>query len=161
MHNGNPVQMAGLAQKMAKMLFLDCPPNYHCGGPAYAALESMDTILALMGIGIAMIQKRGNDSTEAFQSEVLNNAIEGPGIYNTYIQHKSQILAGALHAMVCDIRTLDTRECREVTENALLSLLQWYFHKTGADLKDFWVKLEAMTHDELIQLEKGFTQKGA
>lgn len=160
MHVGHPVQMAGLAQKMAKMLFMDCPPNYYCGGPAYAALESLDAILALMGIGIAMIQRKGGPDTLEYQKEVRQNAVEGPGIFNTFVQHKSQILAGALHAILCDIRTRETRECKEVTENALLSILQWHFHKSGVKPEDFWKKVVLMNHDELIQLEKAPVSKG-
>lgn len=148
----HPVQMAGLAQKMAKFLFLDCPPNYACGGPAYAALASMDAILSLMGVGIAMIQRQGGN-TDEFQKHVKETCVAGEGILGTYVQHKSQVLAGALHAILCDLKTRNPRECREVTENALLAVLQWYLKKTKTDPKTFVEKILKNDHDELEQLE--------
>lgn len=153
MNPTHPVEMAGLAQKMAKFLFLDCPPNYSCGGPAYAALTSMDAILSLMGIGIAMIQRQGGGNTEEYQKYVKESAVTGEGILSTFVQHKSQVLAGALHAILCDLRTRNPRECREVTDNALLAVIQWYLKKTRTDPKAFIGRILKNDHDELEQLE--------
>lgn len=154
MQPGHPVQIASIAQKMTKMLFLDCPANYNCGGPAFAALASMDAILTLMGVGITMIQRSGGGTSEEYQKFVKASAVEGSGILSTYVQHKSQILAGALHAVLCDLKTQKTRECREVTENALLAAIQWFLKKTQTDPKVFIEKILASDHDELEQLEK-------
>jgi len=156
----HPVQMAGLAQKMAKMLFLDCPPNYICGGPAYAALVSMDSILTLMGCGIAMIQRAGGN-TEPFQKFVKESAVTGDGILTTFTQHKSQVLAGALYALLCDFKTRQPRECCESTENALLATIQWFLKKSGTSPKRFAERILGENHDELEQLERELEPKKA
>lgn len=153
MNPTHPVQMAGMAQKMAKFLFLDCPPNYQCGGPAYAALVSMDAILGMMGIGIAMIQRKTGESSDDYQQYVRESAVSGNHIFSTFVRHKSQILASALYAILCDVRTQKLRESPEVAENALLSAVQLFLKKTGTDRAAFIKKIEAGEHDELEQLE--------
>jgi hypothetical protein len=146
--------MAGLAQKMLRILALNCPPNYHCGGPAYAATSAVDNILHLMGIGVALLQReeRGDDMAD-FQERVRHDAVCGGGIINQFVQHKSQILSASIHSVIADLRRNKLRECEEVTEEALLSVLEWYFKKTGSSMDAFLTKLKAGGHDELIQLE--------
>lgn len=150
----NDMQIAALAQRAAKILNLDCPPNYHCGGPVYAALAAFDTILQTMGIGIALLQRQGALDTTAYQKHIREHAVLGDGVLSGHVQHKSQILSSALLAVLCDLRQKELRESHEATEHALLATLQWYFEKTKTSKEDFWKKLNAWDHDELIQLEK-------
>jgi hypothetical protein len=154
MDSRHPIMMAGLAQKMLRILALNCPPNYHCGGPAYAATSAVDNILHLMGIGVALLQREErNDDMKEFQGRVIKDAVCGSTIINQFVQHKSQILSAAIHSVVSDLRRNKLRECEEVTEEALLSVLEWYFKKTGSSIDLFVEKLKNGGHDELIQLE--------
>lgn len=153
-HDGNHFQMATVAQKMVNILALNCPPNYHCGGPAYAAVASMDEILHLMGIGVTMLQRRGNDKNEAFEKGVHEHAVLKQSILGGFVQHKSQIVAGAIRAIMYDPRGKKLREPEPVAEAALLSVVEWYLYKTGRSKDDFVKKLKESTRDELIQLEK-------
>src|SRR3990172_4053644 len=121
------MRLAGVAQKMVKILSLDCPPNYACGGPAYAALQALDSILHLMGFGCAFLQKLGVTDTSEYQKFVRKHAVLQSTVVGGLIQHKGQILSGALHAILCDFKTAQFRECPEATENALFSVLEWYF----------------------------------
>ncbi len=151
------VQMAGVAQKLVNILFFNCPSNYECGGPAYAAQVSLDTILHLMGIGIAFLHKQQQrDSHQAeYEKHIWQEAVSSNSILKGLVQHKSQILGSALYSIMANIREQDLRESPEVTEEALLMLLQYYFEKSGASKEEFWNRLQKMDHDELIQLEKG------
>lgn len=150
----NHLQMATVAQKMVNILALNCPPNYHCGGPAYAASSAMDAILHLMGIGVTMLQSRSNEGNEAFEKSVQEHAVYKQSILGGYIQHKSQILAGALHSVFSNPRERGLREPEPISEAALLSLIEWYLFKAGIPKESFIEKLKASNHDELIQLEK-------
>ncbi len=153
-HDSSHFQMATVAQKMVNILALNCPPNYHCGGPAYSAVAAMDSILYLMGIGVTMLQRRNNEKVEAFERSVHEHAVPKQSILGGFIQHKSQIVAGALHAVLTNPREKKLREPEPVTEAALLSTVEWYLHKTGRSKDDFMKKLKESTHDELIQLEQ-------
>jgi hypothetical protein len=148
-----PIAMAGIAQKMVNILHFNCPANYQCGGPAEAAHSSMDAILHLMGVGVAMLQRKQHYDTSDWQRYVRDSAVAGEGVLEGFVQHKSQILSGALYAVLADTRRKDTRECEEVSEKALLSLLQWFCGKTGITKEDLLNKMDG-THDELIQMEK-------
>lgn len=149
------ILMAGEAQKMLSILAMQCPPNYHCGGPAYAATTSVEGILHLMGIGVTMLQRATKGGEEDwFEKMVREQAVTGSGILDQFMQHKSQILAGALHVILADLKRGQLREPEEVNEKALLSLLEWYFQKTKTDPEEFFQKLKQGGHDELIQLEK-------
>lgn len=152
-HDGNHFQMATVAQKMVNILALNCPPNYHCGGPAYSAVAAMDTILHLMGIGVTMLQRRGNDNNEEFEKNVHEHAVPKQSILGGFVQHKSQIVAGALHAVLANPREKKLREPEPIAEAALLSTVEWFLNKTGRTKDDFVKKLKESTHDELIQLE--------
>lgn len=148
-----PIAMAGVAQKMVNILHFNCPPNYQCGGPAEAAHASMDVILHLMGVGMAMLQRKQHYDTEEWQKYIRSSAVNGEGIIEGFVQHKSQILSGALYAVLANPRVKTTRECEEVSEKALLTLLQWFFEKTKLTKEELFNKLDG-SHDELIQLEK-------
>lgn len=148
------IQMASVAQKMASILALNCPPNYHCGGPAYAAVSAMDTILHLMGIGVSMLQRKGAERDEEFEKFVHQHAVLKKEILGGFVQHKSQILAGAIHAVVANRRGMTFREPPQVTEAALLAVIEWYVQKSGISKDEFCKRLKADTYDELIQLEK-------
>jgi hypothetical protein len=153
-HDGSHFQMATVAQKMVNILALNCPPNYHCGGPAYSAVASMDAILHLMGIGVTMLQRRGNDRNEAFEKSVHEHAVPKQSILGGFVQHKSQIVAGAIYAVLSNPREKKLREPEPIAEAALLSAVEWFLHKTGRSKDEFARKLKESTHDELIQLEK-------
>ena len=154
-HAPHPVQLAGIAQKMINILFINCPANYQCGGPAYAAQNALDSILHLMGIGVAMLQRqRRADDMSAFERQMRHDAVCGNSILKGFVQHKSQVLGSGLYSLLANIREKSFRESDEVTEEALLMIMQYYFHKTGASKEDFWKRLQTMDHDELIQLEK-------
>lgn len=150
-----PVQMAGVAQKMVNILFFTAPSNYECAGPAYAAQVALDTILHLMGIGVAFLQRgRRREGMEEYEKALWHDAVTGGSIMKQFVQHKSQILSGALYSILANIREKEFRESPEATEEALLSLMQYYFHKSGASKEEFWNRLSKMDHDELIELEK-------
>lgn len=150
-----PVQLAGVAQKMVNILFFNCPADYACGGPAYAAQSGLDTILHQMGIGVAILQhKGGHGGMGEYEQHLRKTAVTGSSIMSAFIQHKSHILAAALHAVMASNRDKVFRENGEVTREALLMLLQYYFDKSGDSKEDFWKRLLTNSHDELIQLEK-------
>jgi len=147
--------MAGIAQRMLRILALNCPPNYHCGGPAYAATSAVDTILHLMGIGVAMLQRSGRDeSVEHFEKYLRENAVSGDTVIDQFMQHKSKILSSAMHCVLSDLRRKKFRECDEVTEQAMLSVMQWYFEKSKTDPKEFMKKLANGGFNDLVELEK-------
>lgn len=151
----HPIMMAGIAQKMLRILALNCPSNYNCGGPAYAATSAVDSIMHLMGIGQSLLQRQGREvDTEGFEKHIRENAVCGDSLIGQFVQHKSQILAGGMHCILSDLRHKTLRECEEITEEALLSVMQWYFDKTGASPDEFMKRLAKGDHDELIQLEK-------
>lgn len=149
------IQMAGVAQKMVNILAFNCPPTYRCGGPAFAAQVSLDSILHIMGVGVALLQrgKHGHDTTD-YEKFIKENAVCGPSMMKGFVKHKSQILGGALHAITTNIRSNEFRECPEVTEEAMLMLVQWYLQKSGIPIQDFVKKLEAGDHDQLTELDK-------
>lgn len=150
-----PVQLAGVAQKMVNILFFNCPADYACGGPAYAAQSGLDTILHQMGIGVAILQHKGaNTGMGEYEKHLRKMSITGPSIMSAFIQHKSHILGAALQSVMASNRDQTFRENPEVTREALLMLLQYYFDKSGDSKEDFWKKLLENSHDELIQLEK-------
>lgn len=152
---GHPIMMAGIAQRMLRILALNCPPNYHCGGPAYAATSSVDTILHLMGIGVAMLQRSGRDAgIVEFEDYIKKNAVSGDTVIDQFMEHKSKVLSAAMHCILADIRRDQFRECDEVTEDALLTVMQWYLKKSGTSMEDFTKKLEKGGYDNLEKLEK-------
>lgn len=157
MEQASHIQIAGIAQKMLTILELNCPDNYNCGGPAYGAVAATETILHRMGIGTSMMLRRSTNPEYMleFQKEIRRSAVTGNTILGEFSQHKSQILSTALYSLLFDVRRGTLRECDEVTEKALLTVLEWYFSKSGADRRAFWKKLQEGGHDELIQLEKG------
>lgn len=149
------IQIAGVAQRMANILAFSCPPNYRCGGPSFAAQVSLDSILHIMGVGQAILQKSlRDDGKEEFERIVKEGAICGPSMMKSFVKHKAQILSGALHTVVANIRTNEFRECPEVTEEAMLSLVEWYLKKSDTASKEFCKKLSEGGHDQLIELEK-------
>lgn len=155
MQPGHPIMMAGIAQRMLRILALNCPPNYHCGGPAYAATSAVDAILHLMGIGVAMLQRTGRDeSVEHFEKYLRENAVSGDTVIDQFMEHKSKILSSAMHCVLSDLRRKKFRECDEVTELALLSVMKWYFKKSGMDPKEFVKKLDKGNFDYLETMEK-------
>jgi len=150
-----PIMVAGVAQKMANILAFSCPPNYVCAGPAYAAQSALEDILHILGVGITIIQRGAKISNmEEFQKEIWENTVCGESMMQSFIQHKSQILASALHSVLYSSREKEFRECGDVTEEALLMLMQYYFTRSGVSKEDFWKKLMVNNHDELEQLEK-------
>lgn len=153
------IQIAGVAQRMANILAFSCPPTYRCGGPSFAAQIALDTILHIMGVGQAVLQKTGkSEASDKFEASVKEGAIAGSSMIKGFVKHKSQILAGALHTMVIDLRTEQFRECPEVTEEAMLSLVEWYLRKSGSTKEEFMKKLDEGGHDQLVELDKSETQ---
>lgn len=146
------VQLATIAHNVLTALYFTCPPNYACGGPAYAAHASMDSILHLMGIGVPMLQRGPFDSRE-YQKGVRRQAVGKDSVITGYVEHKSQILSEALRSILFDHRQGQPREEGEVIQKALLQVLQWYFSKAGLDPEKFIARLRDETHDELIQSE--------
>src|SRR3972149_1828797 len=137
-HAPHPIMMAGIAQKLLNVLFLNCPPNYACGGPAFGAIAATDKILQLMGIGVTMLQRRGEWDTASFQEHVRHGAVTSSSIIPGFIRHKSQILSGALHSILANPIVGGLREPEPVTEEALMSVLEWFFAKTGSNPEAFW-----------------------
>ena len=156
-HAPHGIQVAGIAQKMTNILAFSCPPNYRCGGPSYAAQVSIDTILHIMGVGVAILQGRALSDTEEFEKHVKEGAVCGPTMLKAFVKHKSQILSGALHSVLCNLRTNTFRECPEVTEEAMLSLVEWYLQKSGQPKDEFLKKLDEGGHDQLTELDKSET----
>lgn len=149
------ILMASTAQKMVSLLALNCPSNYNCGGPAYGAAILCDTLLQLMGVGTAVVTRRSRtiDTTE-FQKRIRKEAVSGDSVLGKYFQHKAQIVAGSVHAILYDLREEKIREHPEVLEKAMLSIVHWYLEKSGTSLEDFTKKLLAGGHDELFQIEQ-------
>lgn len=155
MSSPREIQIAGVAQKLLTNLFFNCPANYHCGGPAYGALATLDTILHLMGVGVAVLQQQGAEkgAMAEYEKQVRAESVCGTSILGGFMQHKSQILAGSLHAILVNSREKRFRECPEVTEKAMLMLVQYYLDKSGTSKEEFWQKVLKADHNELTQLE--------
>jgi hypothetical protein len=151
------IKIAGVAQRMANILAFSCPPNYRCGGPSYAAQVSIDSILHIMGVGVAVLQLKRLSSVETIETHVKEGAVCGPSMLKAFTKHKSQILGGALHSVMTNIRTSELRECHEVSEEAMLMFVEWYLQKSGTK-GEFLKKLEEGGHDQLVELDKTESQ---
>lgn len=148
------LSMAGTAQKMLMILNMQCPANYECGGSAYAGVAAVDNILHLMGIGIGMLRPaRDNPHVQAFEKHVRESAVAGDSIVGKMVDHKSQIVAGALHSILVELRTKTFREPPEAVEKAVLSLLQWYLAKSGLTKEALLAKVDQPEYDCLQQME--------
>jgi len=147
------IQMASFAHNMLSILYYTCPSNYQCGGPSYAATNAVDAILHLMGIGVPMFTRHGPVDTSDFEKSIRDHAIKKESLLGGYVEHKSQILSGALHTMLFDTRRKELREDQEVTESSILSVVQWYLKKTGVNKESFIKRLQEESHDTLTQME--------
>jgi hypothetical protein len=143
---------------MTNILAHSCPPNYRCGGPSYAAQTATDSILHIMKVGMAILQHRRTGDTSIIETFAKDGAICGPSMFKAFTRHKSQILGGALHSIIANIRTGGLRECPEVSEEAMLMLVEWYLQKSGTKADEFLKKLDAGGHDQLVELDKTESQ---
>jgi hypothetical protein len=155
-HAPHGIQVAGVAQKMTSILAFSCPANYRCGGPSYAAQVAIDAIMHIMGVGVPILQNKRLSDTDAIEQHIKENAVCGPSMLKAFVNHKSQILGGALHTTVANLRTGELRECDEVTEKAMLMLVEWFLHKSGRTKEEFFKKLDG-GNDQLIELDKTAT----
>lgn len=147
------IHLASIAHNALTALFYTCPPNYTCGGPAYGAWNTIDSILTLMGIGVPMLKRGVDFDSTKYQEAVRKNAVTKGGVISGYIQHKSQIISEALRSTVYDFREGDFREPPAITEKALLQVLQWFCQTAKVDPKKLADRLLTEVHDELIQNE--------